>query len=299
MSEAEQNQQPLSWPGIAGRGVLMGLAEVVPGVSGGTMAFVTGIYPRLVSAIASFGPASLAMLFNWRRFVAHHDLFFLLSLAGGMAMGILAFAQVMSWLLLSYRPVVWGFFSGVILMSVWVIGSERNFQVLKIWSGPGFVAGLALLALPVVETAPTILYLLAGSAVAVCAWLLPAVSGSYVLLTLGLYGTVINAVSELDLFVLGVVAAGCAAGLLLFARALARAMERFPEQVLSVLTGFMLGSVIKLWPWQLEGVSGWAALTSPDGYVANTQGSGHVLAVVLAAVCGAIGLWVLARLTRN
>lgn len=271
----------------------MGLAEVVPGVSGGTIAFVTGIYPRLVAAIASFGPASVIMLPRWRQFAAHHDIYFLLCLAAGMGLGIIAFAQLMSYLLEHFRPVVWGFFSGVILMSVWVIGSERTRGALLRWAFPGLLAGLSLLVVPPLETDPTIWFLFAGAGLAVCAWLLPAVSGSYVLLTLGLYSTVIDAIAAFDLVTLAIVAAGCATGLMLFARALARILGSYPEPVLSLLTGFMLGSVVKLWPWQGAG------LISPARYAAQTGDSGHVLAVISAAIVGAFGLWLLARLTRH
>lgn len=297
---AADASNPMKLQGIVGRGMFMGLAEVVPGVSGGTIALITGIYPRLVAALASFGPRSIALLRTPRAFALHHDLGFLLSLALGMGIGILLFARVMAYLLIHYQPLVWAFFSGVILMSVIVIARQRERARLLLWLPLGLMCGLALMWLPVAEQQHGLLLLFFGGAVAVCAWLLPAVSGSFMLLALGLYGTVITGVAEFNLPVIFSVAAGCAVGLLLFAKLLAWVLDGYTEQVLSFLTGFMLGSVAKLWPWQDQSVShGWERLLAPAQYGAAAAGDAYLPGAIVCALLGAAGLWLLSRYTAD
>ncbi len=297
--EAADREQ-MSLLGLGVRGLLMGIAEVVPGVSGGTIAFITGIYHDLVKSLASFGPESLALLTRPRAFALHHNLRFLLTLAAGMALGVVLFARLVNYLLAHHQALVWAFFGGVILMSVWLIGHARAPRALLLWLPPGLVAGLALLWLPQTEASPGMLAILLASSVAVCAWLLPAVSGSYVLLALGVYAPVIAAVAEVNVPVLATVAAGCALGLLLFARLLAWLLRRYAEPLLSFLTGFMLGSVVKLWPWQdSTGVDALARLLTPtqaqlvDASVAGTW------TVLICALLGAVAIWALARFSPD
>ncbi len=283
--------------GVVGRGMLMGLAEVVPGVSGGTMAFISGIYPTLVGALATFGPASVPMLARPLEFWSHHNLRFLLVLAAGMGLGVLMFAQVMHFLLANYQPLVWAFFSGVIAMSVVVIGRYRQPSKLLLWGVIGLILGLSLLWLPSLQSEPALWLIFLGGAVAVCAWLLPAVSGSYVLLALGLYAPVIEALAEFDLPLLASLAAGCALGLLLFAKALAWLLRHYTEALLSLLTGFMLGSVPNLWPWQLaHDEGGTLALLTPAAYADTSGEPAYAAAAVLLFVLGACALWALSRL---
>lgn len=286
--------------GVAGRGVLMGLAEVVPGVSGGTMAFISGIYPTLVAALATFGPGSLPMLARPLQFWQHHNLRFLLVLAAGMGLGILMFAQLMQFLLAHYQPLVWAFFSGVIVMSVVVIGRYRHPARLLRWGTLGLLLGLALLWLPPLQSEPSLWLIFFGGAVAVCAWLLPAVSGSYVLLALGLYAPVIDALASFNLAVLACLAAGCALGLLLFAKALAWLLRHYSEALLSLLTGFMLGSVPKLWPWQAPSIDGLGIeFLSPQGYFSllGVPAYGELAPVIFTL--GGIALWLLSRLDTS
>ncbi len=282
--------------GVGLRGVLMGIAEVVPGVSGGTIAFVTGIYPALVRSFASFGVRSLQLLGQPRLFIEHHNLSFLIALAAGMGLGIVLFAQLMQYLLDNHQPLVWAFFSGVILMSVWVIGRARLPRALLSWAPFGLLCGLGLLWLPAADAEPGYLALFLGASVAVCAWLLPAVSGSYVLLTLGLYAPVIAALADWQIPVLATVAAGCAIGLLCFSKLLAWLLRHYSEPLLGFLTGFMLGSVVKLWPWQdASADNAFARLLTPAEFASLTGEAAGVLWVVLLTLIGAAGLWWLSR----
>ena len=277
------------------RGALMGAAETVPGVSSGTIAFVTGIYRELVTALAAFGRASLPMLRDFREFAAHHNLRFLGSLGLGAVIGVLVFANIIDTLLTYFRPVVWSFFAGAIVMSVIVIGRYRRPAMLATWGVLGVLIGVSLLWLPVpsgeVETAQVFV----GAMIAVCAWLLPAISGSYVLLILGLYHNVIRAMASLDWPVLLTLGAGFAVGLLLFSRALAWLMRRFPEAVLSLLTGFMLGSLPLLWPWQDDAESDvMARFLTPLDY-RDIMGDPSQISVMCLFFIGAFALWLLTR----
>lgn len=297
---SDTSEQEVSAAGIGWRGMLMGLAEVVPGVSGGTMAFITGIYPELVRSLATFGPSSLPLLRQPLEFYQQHNLRFLLLLAAGMGMGILLFAQLMRFLLANYQPLVWAFFSGVILMSVLVIGRLRAPGALVRFMPLGLILGLGLLWLPTTQGEAGLGSIFAGGAVAVCAWLLPAVSGSYVLLALGLYGSVIDAIAEFDVVVLLTLAAGCVVGLLLFARLLAWLMRHYQEPLLSFLTGFMLGSLPKLWPWQDPAAgNGVETLMSPNGYSQTFAEPAFALYAALCLFAGAACLWLLNKVAND
>lgn len=272
----------------------MGIAEVVPGVSGGTIAFVSGIYDELIRSLASFRPSSVAVLRRgvgafWRE----HNLAFLAVLALGMATGVGAFAQVLSAALAAARPVVWGFFCGVIVFSVLALGHQRSVRTLLIYLPPGLLAALAVISLdPATTATPGYWVFFLGGAVAVGAWMLPAVSGSFLLLALGLYENVLHALVNLQIPVLAALAAGCAVGLVSFANLLEWLLRQYREPLLSVLTGFMAGSLVRLWPW--PGPTG--EILSPDAYALMTGGSAMVPGVAAAVLAGMVGIWALSRL---
>lgn len=277
------------------RGLVMGLAEVVPGVSGGTVALITGIYERLIGAIASFGPQSLRMLHRPVQFYNAHDLAFLLPLAAGMGVGILAFASVMQFLIAQYAPLVWAFFAGIILATAIRIGLRVTGAVRYVLIPIGVIAGLALGAVPLQQADPSNAAFFFAGALAICAWILPAVSGSYMLLVVGLYPAVMGAISTLAFDVLLVFAAGCALGLAAFVRVLRFLLARYYDALMSFLVGFMLGSVVNLWPWQATTAgSRLSGLMSPDGY-ASVIGPPYVAFTVLALITGFVLLWLFDR----
>jgi len=294
MTAASSSRSRIQWLGIYVRGVAMGIAEVVPGVSGGTIAFISGIYDELIHALASFRPSSLKMLTTPGEFFRHHNLGFLLALGFGMVTGVALFAHLLSLALEHARPVVWGFFLGVICLSVYLLGRERPLRMLAICFPPGFIFGLLVVSLdPGSGDAAVWLYFF-GGAIAVAAWLLPAVSGSFLLLVLGLYEGVLGALVALDLAILVALLGGCLVGLLTFANLLSWLMRNYREPLLSILTGFLAGSLVRLWPW--TGSAG--ELLLPDGYqslLSLDPLSGWVL---LAFFAGMLGIWLLGRLGR-
>ncbi len=235
-------------------GLLMGAAEIVPGVSGGTIAFISGIYERLINAIRQFTPYVLVELRNvgikavWRK----TDASFLLVLFSGMLISILIFASGVGYLLQHEAIALWSFFSGLVLASSLIVSrqiSSFGFDI-ALATAIGLVIGIVITQLVPVNLSPTPLMLFVGGSVAICAWILPGLSGSFVLLILGLYAFVINAIKTFALADLAFLAAGCAVGIVCFSQVLARLFRHYRNETLAMLTGFMLGSLAKLWPWK-------------------------------------------------
>ncbi len=247
--------------GIALKGMGMGMAEVVPGVSGGTIAFVTGIYERLLQSITAFGPGLVPVYKSagWSGLWTEIQGGFLLNLLVGMALGLGVGVFAITFLIEAYPPVVWAFFFGLILASAWYIG-----RMVAPWTYAEIAAvviGFAI-ALAIVMGAPaqgntSLWFVFVSGAIAISALLLPGVSGSFILLLMGMYSYVVPSVKELlsgnsgALPVVVVFGLGCLTGLVTFSRVLKYLFEKYPQVTLALLTGFMLGSLYKLWPWRV------------------------------------------------
>ncbi|WP_322978398.1 DUF368 domain-containing protein [Pseudomonas sp. C11] len=235
------------------KGIAMGAADVVPGVSGGTIAFISGIYDELLRSIASV-PEALMQLVRGRIKAAWQtaNATFLLVLLAGILTSILSLARLITYLLAHHPVPVWSFFFGLILVSVYLVGRDIGRWN---WSRYlSFLLGLAFaywitVAAPIQWGSDPLTLFFAG-AIAICAMILPGISGSFILLLLGLYATVLGAVKSLDLGVLAVFAAGCLVGLLSFARLLSWMLSHWRDLTLAFLTGLMLGSLNKVWPWK-------------------------------------------------
>ena len=233
------------------RGVAIGLAEIVPGVSGGTIAFITGIYDELVGSLASLSSAMSTWRNGWSAFVRRHNLPFLAVLTAGMATGAAGLAHLMLALLETQPGLVAGFFFGLIAASVVHVATSSSWR----WLATLGVVGLALGLLmgfvadsgTVLDTAPATVFV--GGALAATAWILPGVSGAFVLLLMGLYKPMLEAFTAFDLALLMPFAAGLAIGLLAFSKLLAWLLAKARPAVLALLTGFMAGSLTELWPW--------------------------------------------------
>ena len=237
------------------KGALMGAANVIPGVSGGTMALLTGIFEKLINAIKAFDlqAIKLGLRFKFKELFEHVDILFLSAIGIGVVASILTFARVLDYLFENHALYVWSFFFGLILASVYFVGKR-----ICRYSTPAialFVLGTAIAAsiafmTPAEENA-SIPYLLLCGAIAMCSMILPGLSGSYVLLLMGNYQLVmIKAVSNFDLAVLVPVGIGAVAGLAVFARLLSWIFKKFHDQTIALLTGFIFGSLSILWPWK-------------------------------------------------
>ena len=277
--------------GIFFRGLLMGLAEIVPGISGGTVALVTGIYSRLVSSLASFGPRSIGLLRSPRTFYLEHDLGFLLVLFCGMAVGVFSFSTLMNFLLGHYGPIVWGMFSGLILGSVFLITKDRYLTNLLIYGLVGLLVGLSFLYIP--QSAIEFSYLLffLVSMLAVCAWVLPGVSGSFVMLIFGYYQTVLDAIANIRIDVLIVLGLGLISGLMMFTKTLRWILSNYEDQLFSFLAGLMLGSLAKLWPWQVLTAEGLSEIVGPQVFADSVGQSSYILLTLLFFLIGILLIW--------
>ena len=243
-----------SYIGLTIKGFCMGAADVVPGVSGGTMAFILGIYEDLLGAVRSFDLQFLRLLirFKIKDALNHTSWRFLTALLIGIFLAIFSLAKLLSWLL-EYHPVlIWSFFFGLILASVYTVGRHLQKWSLPIlvWIFMGTVGSYFLVGLVPLKTPETPWFLLLSGAVAICAMILPGISGSFILVLLGKYTYLLAAVNNRDFLPLILAAAGAAFGLITFVRCLSWLLKKYHDPTLAVLTGLMLGALRKVWPWK-------------------------------------------------
>ena len=286
------NTKKLGWFGTFLRGIAMGLAEVIPGISGGTIAFITGIYTELLLTISALGPRTLTLLFakGVQHVWASHNLSFLALLFAGMACSILFFAKIVLYLLDSYALYLWSFFFGLISASVVMISRQAISRHLLSYGILGLALGIGVSLSSAINLPATPLMFFLAGILAVSAWILPGISGSYLMVLMGLYPKLLQAIDAVDLQILTIVAAGCITGLLAFSRVLSWLLEMHRSAVMALLAGFTAGSLVKLWPWQQTGTSlseGHGALPLlPWNYFSATGNEPLLFGVVVALVGG-------------
>ncbi len=240
--------------GVYVRGVLMGAADIVPGVSGGTVAFITGIYDTLLASIRAVDLefARRVVSLDIRGAWEHVNGGFLLALLAGIATSIATLARLISWLLEHHPVPLWAFFFGLILASALAlvrhVKSWSALRALGLAAGAGVAAAIALSPTLNLDVGPVGVF--AAGFLAICAMILPGISGSFILVLLGMYGATLGAVKSLDVGFLLVLAAGAGCGLLCFSRLLHWLLQRFHETTMAVLTGFLFGSLLVVWPWK-------------------------------------------------
>lgn len=239
---------------ISAKGLAMGAADVVPGVSGGTIAFITGIYEELVTTISNI---DFGLLKTWRQegFKAMwHKLNanFLMALLLGIAISVFSLMKLMAFLLDTYPIMVWSFFFGLVLASVWYIGKQipKWKPVHIIVFILASVGAYLLTSLTPAGETQSIGYLFLCGALAICAMILPGISGAFILVLLGAYKQILEAVSHFDLKVIAVVGLGAIVGILSFSRLLKWLFQKYETITLALLTGFVFGSLNKIWPWK-------------------------------------------------
>lgn len=266
----------------------MGAADVVPGVSGGTIAFISGIYDELVDSIRAVNlPALKTLVFRgpaafWRQINGT----FLLVLFAGILASVFSLARVIRYLLEHHPIHVWSFFFGLILASVVYMARRQPRRRMPQVAGFLFGAGAALAVAfspPLAIAASPVSLFLAGM-LAICAMILPGISGSFILLLLGIYPVIIAAVSDLEFSLLGIFALGAVLGLMLFSRLLSWLLHRHRATTLSVLIGFLAGSLVVVWPWQQQTMAGgaeWSRTLMWPGAYEKLVGESHVGGAVL------------------
>ena len=232
----------------------MGAADIVPGVSGGTIAFISGIYEELIDSIGAFSINSLKILKNkglsyfWKRVNCN----FLLTLGCGILFSVVFLSHPINHLLTTEPLLIWSFFFGLILASIgYILRQIPHFRCREL---AGLLVGIAIVIVismtPKMDNSNDLFVLFFGGSIAICAMILPGISGSFILLLLGIYPVVINAISELQWNILITFSLGCVFGILAFSRILTVLLKAYYALTISCLTGFLIGSLLVVWPWK-------------------------------------------------
>lgn len=287
------------------KGMAVGLANIIPGVSGGTIALITGIFERLINSIKSFGISSLTLLFKGRfkEFAKKTDLFFLVSLFAGAIGAVVLLARVFDFLFEQYPVYIWSFFFGLILASVYFVGKTvEHWRISAIIS---FILGTSL-AISFTFLTPAsqnnnFLYLILCGVVAVCSMILPGLSGSFVLILMGNYQLVaIDAINNMDLTILFPVLIGAVGGLVAFSHILSWVFKRYKDQTIAALTGFILGSLGVIWPWKTAIIEFFGDKEKTIGYsYFLPELNVEFFIAISILIIGIISIWVLERSAEN
>ncbi len=289
------------------KGMAMGAADIVPGVSGGTIAFITGIYEELITSLNNINLQSVKVLRKegFMAFWKHVNGRFFFFLLAGIAISLVSLVKVVTYLLENQEVLIWSFFFGLIIASIFMIGKQvkkwRPSTVAAIIVGTGIAFWIS--SIQTVATFDAKWYIFLSGAIAICAMILPGISGSFILLLMGSYHMILNGLKNLDLLVIGLFGSGCLVGLISFSRLLKYLFSKFHDQTVALLTGFMIGSLYKVWPWKIEvgdapinvhsdGREDWMMANSmPGGFDGDPQ-------LGMAIVCMVIGLGLILILDR-
>jgi putative membrane protein len=303
----------LSGLGVYLRGIAMGAADLVPGVSGGTVALITGIYGRLISAIASVGIDILSLVLRGRIAEAYKaiDGNFLLLLAAGIGTAIVGFAAILNWLLLHYPLPLWATFSGLVLASALSL-VKQNYRSWSLRDWSFFTIGVAVAVsvglTQAIQMPLTPLGIFFAGSIAISAMILPGISGSFLLLLMGVYQPIIAAVVNLELVTLALFALGCGVGLIFFSKLLQRLLAVAEKATMATLFGFLLGSLVILWPWQVTvssvvdrhgDIRAVQTLPVSPTYYAQQVGDSMLLMCIGGFIVGVIAVRLLMSLSEN
>jgi putative membrane protein len=306
------------------KGLGMGAANVIPGVSGGTIALITGIFERLINAIKAFNLTALKLLLKGKlkELAKHLDLYFLGAVFLGIGISILSIARLFEFLFDYYPVLIWAYFFGLILGSVYFVGKTIDRYTLSVMLvfivGAGIALSITFLN-PAREN-ESLVYLFLCGIIAACSMILPGLSGSFVLMLLGNYELVmIDAVNQLNLMILLPVVAGAGVGLIAFSWFLSWIFRKFRNHTIAVLTGFILGSLGIIWPWKKSwDLSGnllednqFGAFTGPNGSILESVkisayeqvlpslGENAILIATVLILAGIFSVWGLEKLAEK
>ncbi|OGJ54134.1 hypothetical protein A3D11_03225 [Candidatus Peribacteria bacterium RIFCSPHIGHO2_02_FULL_49_16] len=278
-------------------GFCMGAADVVPGVSGGTIAFVLGVYDDLIRSIGMLtnriflhtlwnkGPKHALAMIHWKLLVA---------LACGIVLAIITLSRLVEYLLSTMPIFIWSFFFGLIVASFLVLvrrvqSNTKSFFILLL---TGTLVGYVIVGLTPIETPTNWWFLVFSGAIAICAMILPGISGSFILVLLGKYAFILQAVNERNIVPLFFVAIGAGLGLIFFTRIISWLLGNYHDQTVSILIGLMVGSIRKIWPWKL--VKG----TTEYNILPETLFDKTTVAAMLLIALGFVAIWFLEKIHR-
>jgi putative membrane protein len=268
------------------KGIAMGAADVVPGVSGGTIAYLTGIYQRLLDAIHAAGGSMWVALRRdgiaaaWKAV----DGWFLLALLGGIGTSVVSLSKLVLWGLESHPLIVWSFFLGLILASLRMLARDLKGSWVALIVGA--VLGFILSSMPAGRAELSPVFTFFAGFLAICAMILPGISGSFILVLLGAYEPVLESIHERDLATIAIFGTGAILGLLTFGRLLRWLFQRFERVTVALMTGFIAGSLTKVWPFR-GSRGGWELPISPSAWQLETGLDIPWLGIVTAVALGA------------
>lgn len=288
------------------KGMGMGAADVVPGVSGGTIAFITGIYEELINSIKSINYPNLKLLFSgrvaafWKAINAN----FLIALVVGIGISVVSLARLLQYILETYPELIWSFFFGLIVASAIYVAKQ-----IKVWNLASVLSLLAGVVIAYIiteitpaETTEAWWFIFISGAIAICAMILPGISGSFILLLLGKYEFIIGAISEFKLSIIAVFLAGAGIGIISFSNFLSWLLRRYHNQTIALLAGFMVGSLNKVWPWkntmsQFTDRHGELKPLLQDNVLPHLyEGNPHLLSAIALAILGFVLIFVIERM---
>ena len=271
----------------------MGIANVIPGVSGGTIALITGIYEDLINSLKSFDTKSLKLItsINILGFIKHTNLYFLIAVFGGSIVSIFSIASLFKYLFIHYPILIWAFFFGLIIASIYFVGKRiTNWNTATIISLIiGTLVAISLSFMTPASENDNLFFVFICGIIGVSGMMLPGLSGSFILILMGNYELLmVTAVSELNILLLSVFFLGSAFGLMSFSHILSWVFKHYKNQTLALLTGFILGSLSIIWPWKKVAekitVNGKDKIISYDLYFPNECNQETMLATLLIAI---------------
>jgi putative membrane protein len=287
------------------KGMAVGLANIIPGVSGGTIALITGIFERLINSIKSFGIGTLKLFLRgkFKEFAKVTDLYFLVTLFGGVITAIVLLAKIFDFLFTQYPVYIWSFFFGLILASVYFVGNtvEKWKPTVILSFILGTIIAIMFTFLTPANQNDNFFYLILCGVVAVCSMILPGLSGSFVLILMGNYRLVaIDAINNRDLDILFPVIIGAIGGLVAFSHLLSWVFSKYKDQTIAILTGFILGSLGMIWPWKtpINEIFGDKVKVIGYDYFWPDLNMEFLIAIVIILI-GIISIWIMEKSARD
>jgi len=283
------------------KGMSMGIANVIPGVSGGTIALITGIYEDLINSLKSFDTKSLKLItsIDISGFIKHTNLYFLLAVFGGSIVSVFSIASIFKYLFIHYPILIWAFFFGLIIASIYFVGKRiTNWNTATIISLIiGTLVAISLSFMTPASENDNLFFVFICGIIGVSGMMLPGLSGSFILILMGNYELLmVTAVTELNILLLSVFFLGSAFGLMSFSHILSWVFKHYKNQTLALLTGFILGSLSIIWPWKEVAESiilkGKEKIIAYNWYFPNELNTETILAIILI-IAGVLSVYAL------
>ena len=287
------------------KGMAMGAADIIPGVSGGTIAFISGIYEELIETINNVNFEAIKKLKNngIKSFWTHINANFLIALLTGIAISIMSLAKVITHLLETHSQLLWGFFFGLIVASVYIVGKKvnkwdiNNIIFLIIGSSIAFYITI----LNPMQNPDALWFVFLSGSIAICAMILPGISGSFILLLLGSYEFILVAIKDFKLDIITIFGVGCITGLLAFSKLLNWLFKKYHDITIALLTGFLIGSLNKIWPWKetiqtrINSHGEIVPFIQSNVLPSNFEGDSNIIEVILLSLIGLVLIYLLER----